>query len=157
MTRFWSSMKPDFSSGQGSCGVARQYTGSAGKITNCLIGVFACYVSRQGHTFIDRSLYVPKGWTDDAARMKAAHVPEKTAFATKPALAVGMIERAFATAMPLPLSPPIASRRCRHRRGASAGWQGLCSWRRFQSQRQLLGQDQAHRGRGGTRRRAWRL
>ena len=56
-------------------------------------GVFACYVSR-GHAFIDR-----KAWTDDA-RMKAAHVPEKTAFATKPALAVGMIERAIATAVP---------------------------------------------------------
>ncbi len=86
--------------GKASCGVARQYTGSAGKITNCQIGVFACYVSRHGHAFIDRSLYVPKGWTDDAARMKAAHVPEKTAFATKPALAVGMIERAIATAVP---------------------------------------------------------
>jgi SRSO17 transposase len=86
--------------GKASCGVARQYTGSAGKITNCQIGVFACYVSRHGHAFIDRSLYVPKGWTDDAARMKAAHVPEKTAFATKPALAVRMIERAIATAVP---------------------------------------------------------
>ena len=86
--------------GKASCGVARQYTGSAGKITNCQIGVFACYVSRHGHAFIDRSLYVPKAWTDDAARMKAAHVPEKTAFATKPALAVGMIERAIATAVP---------------------------------------------------------
>jgi SRSO17 transposase len=86
--------------GKASCGVARHYTGSAGKITNCQIGVFACYVSRHGHAFIDRSLYVPKGWTDDAARMKAAHVPEKTAFATKPALAVGMIERAIATAVP---------------------------------------------------------
>jgi SRSO17 transposase len=86
--------------GKASCGVARQYTGSAGKITNCQIGVFACYVSRHGHAFIDRALYLPKAWTDDPARMKAAHVPEKTAFATKPALAVGMIERAIATAMP---------------------------------------------------------
>ena len=86
--------------GKASCGVARQYTGSAGKITNCQIGVFACYVSRHGHAFIDRALYLPKAWTDDPARMKAAHVPEKTAFATKPALAVGMIERAIATAVP---------------------------------------------------------
>jgi len=45
-----------------SCGVARQYTGSAGKITNCQIGVFACYVSRHGHAFIDRGLYLPKEW-----------------------------------------------------------------------------------------------
>ena len=86
--------------GKASCGVARQYTGSAGKITNCQIGVFACYVSRHGHAFIDRALYLPKAWTDDAARMKAAHVPEKTAFATKPALAVAMIERAIAAAAP---------------------------------------------------------
>jgi SRSO17 transposase len=86
--------------GKASCGVARQYTGSAGKITNCQIGVFACYVSRRGHAFIDRALYLPKAWTDDPARMKAAHVPEKTAFATKPALAVAMIERAIAAAMP---------------------------------------------------------
>ena len=46
--------------GKASCGVARQYTGSAGKITNCQIGVFAAYVSRHGHAFIDRALYLPK-------------------------------------------------------------------------------------------------
>jgi SRSO17 transposase len=86
--------------GKGSCGVARQYTGSAGKITNCQIGVFACYVSRHGHAFIDRSLYLPKAWTDDPARMKTAHVPEKTGFATKPALATRMIERALAAQVP---------------------------------------------------------
>ena len=51
--------------GKASCGVARQYTGSAGKITNCQIGVFASYVSRHGHAFIDRALYLPKEWTDD--------------------------------------------------------------------------------------------
>src|SRR3954454_19526400 len=45
--------------GKASCGVARQYTGSAGKITNCQIGVFAAYVSGQGHAFIDRALYLP--------------------------------------------------------------------------------------------------
>ena len=86
--------------GKASCGVARQYTGSAGKITNCQIGVFACYVSQRGHAFIDRALYLPKAWTDDPDRMKAAHVPEKTAFATKPALAVAMIERAIAASVP---------------------------------------------------------
>jgi SRSO17 transposase len=86
--------------GKASCGVARQYTGSAGKITNCQIGVFACYVSRHGHAFIDRALYLPKGWTEDPARMKAAHVPDKVAFATKPALAVAMIERAAAAGAP---------------------------------------------------------
>jgi SRSO17 transposase len=86
--------------GKASCGVARQYTGSAGKITNCQIGVFACYVSRHGHAFIDRALYLPKAWADDPARMKAAHVPVETAFATKPALAVAMIERAIAAGVP---------------------------------------------------------
>jgi SRSO17 transposase len=86
--------------GRASCGVARQYTGSAGKITNCQIGVFACYVSRHGHAFIDRALYMPKAWPDDPTRMKAAHVPEETVFATKPALAVAMIERAIAASAP---------------------------------------------------------
>jgi SRSO17 transposase len=86
--------------GKASCGVGRQYTGSAGKITNCQIGVFACYVSRHGHAFIDRALYLPKAWTDDPARMAAAHVPEKTGFATKPALACAMIERALSAQVP---------------------------------------------------------
>ena len=86
--------------GKASCGVGRQYTGSAGKITNCQIGVFACYVSRRGHAFIDRALYLPKAWTDDPARMKAAHVPAETRFATKPALAGAMIERALAAKAP---------------------------------------------------------
>jgi SRSO17 transposase len=86
--------------GKASCGVARQYTGSAGKITNCQIGVFAAYVSRHGHAFIDRALYLSKAWTEDAARRAAAHVPDKTAFATKPALALQMIERAIAAKVP---------------------------------------------------------
>ena len=86
--------------GKASCGVARQYTGSAGKITNCQIGVFASYVSRHGHAFIDRALYLPKRWTDDAARMAKTHVPSETGFATKPALAVQMIERAIAAGVP---------------------------------------------------------
>jgi SRSO17 transposase len=86
--------------GKASCGVGRQYTGSAGKITNCQIGVFAAYVSRHGHAFIDRALYLPKAWTGDADRMAAAHVPTQTAFATKPALALAMIERALAAGVP---------------------------------------------------------
>jgi SRSO17 transposase len=86
--------------GKASCGVGRQYTGSAGKITNCQIGVFGCYVSRHGHAFIDRALYLPKAWTDDPTRMAAAHVPAKTGFATKPALACAMIERTIAAKVP---------------------------------------------------------
>ncbi|MFN0105310.1 MAG: IS701 family transposase [Bryobacteraceae bacterium] len=86
--------------GKASCGVARQYTGSAGKITNCQIGVFASYVSRHGHAFIDRTLYLPKEWTDDARRMKAAHVPADVRFATKPQIARAMIARAIAAKVP---------------------------------------------------------
>ena len=86
--------------GKASCGVGRQYTGSAGKITNCQIGVFAAYVSRHGHGFIDRALYLPQAWTSDPARMAAAHVPPDTGFATKPALALAMIDRAIAAGVP---------------------------------------------------------
>src|ERR1700751_4047857 len=86
--------------GKASCGVSRQYTGSAGKITNCQIGVFAAYVSRHGHAFIDRVLYLPKEWTDDPARLKAAHVPSDVGFATKPKIARRMIARAIAAKVP---------------------------------------------------------
>jgi SRSO17 transposase len=86
--------------GKASCGVARQYTGSAGKITNCQIGVFAAYVSRHGHAFIDRALYLPKEWTDEPARLKAAHVPSDIGFATKPKIARQMIARAIAAKVP---------------------------------------------------------
>ncbi len=86
--------------GRKSCGVGRQYTGSAGKITNCQIGVFAAYVSDKGHAFIDRALYLPKAWTSDPARMQAAHVPDTITFATKPALASMMIGRAIDAGVP---------------------------------------------------------
>jgi SRSO17 transposase len=86
--------------GRTSCGVGRQYTGSAGKITNCQIGVFAAYVSHKGHAFIDRALYLPKAWTSAPVRMKAAHVPDGVAFATKPALAAMMISRAIDAGVP---------------------------------------------------------
>ena len=95
--------------GKSSCGVGRQYTGSAGSpkrgafaagITNCQIGVFAAYVSRHGHAFVDRALYLPKAWTDDPARLAAAHVPEEVGFATKPQLARRMVERAMASGVP---------------------------------------------------------
>ena len=86
--------------GKASCGVARQYTGSAGKITNCQIGVFLAYVSRHGHAFIDRALYLPKAWTDDPAGRAATHVPPEMDFATKPRIALRMIERAIAAGVP---------------------------------------------------------
>jgi SRSO17 transposase len=62
--------------------------------------VFAAYVSRHGHAFVDRALYLPKAWTDDPTRMAAAHVPAGTVFRTKPGLAIRMIERAGAADMP---------------------------------------------------------
>lgn len=83
--------------GKTSCGVARQYTGSAGKITNCQIGVFAAYVSAGGHT--DRAC-MPKSWTGDPARLAVTHVPEATAFANKPGGTVDMIRRALLAAVP---------------------------------------------------------
>src|SRR3954453_22632048 len=86
--------------GKASCGVTRQYTGSAGKITNCQIGVFATYVSRHGHAFIDRALYLPKTWTDDLQRLAAAHVPAGGGVSAKPQLARAMIERAIAARLP---------------------------------------------------------
>jgi len=91
--------------GKASCGVGRHYTGSAGKITNCQIGVFASYVLRHGHAFIahilvGRALYLPKGWADDRDRLAAAHVPQSVRFATKPTLARTMIERAIAQNVP---------------------------------------------------------
>ena len=86
--------------GKASCGVGRQYTGSAGKITNCQVGVFAAYVSRHGHAFIDRALYLPKAWTDDRPRMEQAHVPAAVTFATKPQLGGVMVARAIAAVVP---------------------------------------------------------
>src|SRR4051812_33524536 len=86
--------------GKASCGVARQYTGSAGKGTKCQGGGFAPPVSRHGHAFIDRALYLPKGWADDPIRLAAAHVPPGIAFATKPRLALTIVERAIAAGVP---------------------------------------------------------
>ena len=95
-------------------------------------------------------LYVPKGWTDDAARMKAAHVRRKRPL-HQACLAVGMMS-GHRTAVPFAFVAPIASTALPQSKGRFGGLEGLCSWRRFQSQRQLLGQDQADRGHGGTRR-----
>jgi SRSO17 transposase len=86
--------------GEASCGVARQYTGSAGKVTNCQIGVFAAYASRHGHAFIDRALYLPKPWASDLARRSATHVPAAVGFATKPQLVSRMIRRAIEAGVP---------------------------------------------------------
>src|SRR5262245_17447583 len=61
--------------GAKSCGVARQYTGTAGRIENAQVGVFLAYATPKGHALIDRALYLPKEWTDDRERCEAAGVP----------------------------------------------------------------------------------
>jgi SRSO17 transposase len=81
--------------GMHSAGVARQYSGTAGKIENCQIGVFLTYTSIHGHTLIDRELYLPKEWIDDRERCRRAGIPNERAFATKPALAQQMLQRNF--------------------------------------------------------------
>jgi SRSO17 transposase len=81
--------------GTHSAGVARQYSGTAGRIDNCQIGVFLAYASSKGHALIDRALYLPEAWCEDAERRAEAAIPEEAVFATKPVLAGQMIERAL--------------------------------------------------------------
>jgi SRSO17 transposase len=81
--------------GQHSVGVSRQYSGTAGRIENCQIGVFLSYASSLGHTLLDRELYLPACWTDDRERCRRAGVPDERAFATKPVLAQHMLQRTF--------------------------------------------------------------
>lgn len=86
--------------GTQSVGVQRQYSGTAGKVENCQLGVFLSYVSSQGHTFLDRRLYLPQGWAEDAVRRQRAGVPEAVAFATKPDLAGAMLQHAVEQGVP---------------------------------------------------------
>jgi SRSO17 transposase len=79
--------------GKKSVGVQRQYSGTAGRIENCQIGVFLTYASQGNHTLVDRELYLPKSWTQDPDRCRAANVPEEVVFATKPELAARMLWR----------------------------------------------------------------
>jgi SRSO17 transposase len=86
--------------GDQSCGVQRQYSGTAGRIENCQIGVFLTYASRHGHALIDRALYLPHSWAHDPARRTAAGVPATVVFTTKPKLGGAMLKRAFAAGVP---------------------------------------------------------
>jgi SRSO17 transposase len=79
-----------------SAGVARQYSGTAGRIENCQVGVFLTYAAARGRAFLDRELYLPEAWANDAERRGAAGVPEEVEFTTKPQLARRMIARALA-------------------------------------------------------------
>jgi SRSO17 transposase len=77
--------------GDRSAGVARQYSGTAGRIENCQIGVFLAYASRFGQALIDRRLYLPEAWTKDRGRCAKASIPDQVEFATKPKMAAAMI------------------------------------------------------------------
>jgi SRSO17 transposase len=86
--------------GARSAGVARQYSGTAGRIENCQVGVFLAYASGRGHALVDRELYLPKDWIEDPGRRRDAGVPQDIEFATKPRLAQAMLARAFAAGVP---------------------------------------------------------
>lgn len=86
--------------GTKSVGVKRQYSGTAGRIENCQIGVFLAYAAPEGHVLLDRELYLPREWAEDAVRRQEAGVPEAVTFATKPQLARRMLERAFVAGVP---------------------------------------------------------
>ncbi|MFE6555811.1 IS701 family transposase [Streptomyces sp. NPDC057746] len=81
--------------GTASAGVARQYSGALGGVFPCQVGVMAAWATGAGQALIDRELYLPKEWTSDPTRCRAAHVPEDRGFVTKPRLAEAMIERAL--------------------------------------------------------------
>jgi SRSO17 transposase len=86
--------------GTKSAGVARQYSGTAGRIENSQIGVFLAYASQRGRALIDRELYLPKEWTGDRERCREAGIGDEVAFATKQVLAQQMIERALDAGVP---------------------------------------------------------
>jgi SRSO17 transposase len=86
--------------GTKSVGVQRQYSGTAGRIENCQIGVFLVYASVRGRTFLDRELYLPKEWAADRERRQEAAVPAPVEFRTKPQLARAMLERALDAGVP---------------------------------------------------------
>ena len=86
--------------GARSAGVARQYSGTAGRVENCQIGVFLTYATGRGRTFLDRELYLPKAWSEDPARCAAAGIPADRGFRTKPELAMDMLARALDAGVP---------------------------------------------------------
>jgi SRSO17 transposase len=86
--------------GARSAGVGRQYTGTTGKIDNCQIGVFLAYATDTGRALIDRELYLPRAWTDDRERARAAGIGDDVPFATKPELARRMLTRVLEAGVP---------------------------------------------------------
>jgi SRSO17 transposase len=90
----------DLKKGTATVGVQRQYTGTAGRVENAQVAVLLVYASPAGHAVIDRELYLPRSWTRDPERRRAAGVPAQVGFATKPALAQAMLTRALEAGVP---------------------------------------------------------
>lgn len=86
--------------GRHSVGVARQYSGTLGRVDNCQVGVFASYCSSQGETLIDRRLFLPEEWINDPERCQSAGVPQNVIFRSKPELASEMIQQALFEGVP---------------------------------------------------------
>src|SRR5215217_8000001 len=86
--------------GDKSAGVQRQYSGTAGRVENCQVGVFLGYAGRHGRALIDRALYLPERWIGDPARCAAAGVPTGLALTTKPKLGLAMLDRALGAGVP---------------------------------------------------------
>jgi SRSO17 transposase len=86
--------------GDKSAGVQRQYSGTAGRIENCQIGVFLGYATRHGATLIDRRLYLPQSWSNDRVRCRASEIPDEIAFTTKPKLGIAMLAHALQAGVP---------------------------------------------------------
>jgi hypothetical protein len=116
--------------GTKSAGVQRQYSGTAGRVENCQVGVFLGYAGPKGHALIDRALYLPEGWAGDAGRRAGAGVPEEVAFTTKPKLGAAMLERALDAGVPCSWvtgdSVYGADRALRRRIEARGGLGGAC-------------------------------
>ena len=87
--------------GSKSAGVQRQYSGTAGRIENCQVGVFLTYASQRGAALIDRALYLPECWTTDRVRRQQAAIPDQVEFQTKPQLARVMLERGLDAGVPV--------------------------------------------------------
>ncbi len=118
--------------GTKSAGVQRQYSGTAGRVENCQLGVFLAYTAGRNRALIDRELYVPTSWITDRDRCRAAGIEDKTEFATKAVLARGMIERALTAEVPATCRGRQFSGRSSCGPGARAGVETPLSWRRGQ-------------------------
>ena len=127
--------------GNKSVGVQRQYSGTAGRIENCQIGVFLTYASAQGRTLLDRELYLPRVWADDLERRREAGVPEQVAFRTKPQLARRMLERGAGIGSALRLGHWGRGLRQRPQPAAVAGAARRSPRAGRQEQREAVGRD----------------